>query len=130
VNTFGRIDALVSNAGILRVEDFLELSVESWDRVMEVNLRGCFLIVQAVARQMVTQTPSSMTGQRGSVVCISSIAAIRGGSTQSGSHVHYNASKAGVISLMEGSALALGVDGIRCNSILPGECHIKARSKG
>ncbi|GFZ46648.1 L-rhamnose-1-dehydrogenase, partial [Saitozyma sp. JCM 24511] len=116
VSSFGRIDSLISNAGIFTPMPFLSTPPEIVSRMISVNLQGPFQLVQAVARQMITQPPNPATGQRGSVVMISSIAAIRGG----GDQAHYNATKAGVRSLMESCAIALGPQGVRCNTIMPG----------
>jgi L-rhamnose 1-dehydrogenase len=96
---------------------FLSIPPDIVSRMISVNLQGPFQLVQAVARQMIAQEPNAVTGQRGSVVMISSIAAIRGG----GSQAYYNATKAGVRSLMESCAIALGGQGVRCNTIMPGE---------
>jgi L-rhamnose 1-dehydrogenase len=109
---FGRIDVLVSNAGICPFHAFLDLPHDLWRRVQDVNLNGAFYAVQAVANAMATQEPRG-----GSIVAISSISALMGGAEQ----CHYTPTKAGVKSLMESCAIALGGMGIRCNSVLPGE---------
>jgi L-rhamnose 1-dehydrogenase len=83
-----------------------------WRQVQDVNLNGAFYVVQAVANQMARQEPRG-----GSIVAISSISALMGGAEQA----HYTPTKAGVKSLMESCAIALGGMGIRCNSVLPGE---------
>ncbi|KZV86813.1 3-oxoacyl-reductase [Exidia glandulosa HHB12029] len=111
VEAYGRIDALVSNAGICPFHSFLDMPHELWKRVQAVNLDGAFYVVQAVANQMKAQTP-----QGGSIIAISSISALVGGGMQS----HYTPTKAGVLSLMQSCAIALGPYGIRCNSLLPG----------
>ncbi|KAH7101103.1 short-chain dehydrogenase/reductase sdr [Auriculariales sp. MPI-PUGE-AT-0066] len=111
VDTFGRIDALVSNAGICPFHSFLEMPHDLWKKVQDVNLNGAFYIVQAVANQMKSQTP-----QGGSIIAISSISALVGGGMQS----HYTPTKAAVHSLMQSCAIALGPYKIRCNSLLPG----------
>ena len=111
VEAFGRIDVLVSNAGICPFHAFLSMPYNLWHKVQQVNLNGAFYIVQAVANQMQTQTP-----QGGSIVAISSISALVGGEFQS----HYTPTKAGLVSLMQSCAIALGKYGIRCNTVLPG----------
>ncbi|KAF8585526.1 NAD-binding protein [Ramaria rubella] len=111
VKAFGRIDVLVSNAGICPFWDFLSMPREVWDRTRQVNLDGSFYIVQAVANQMKAQDP-----QGGAIVAISSISALVGGEFQ----CHYTPTKAGVLSLMQSCAVALGKYKIRCNAILPG----------
>jgi len=111
VKKFGRIDVLVSNAGICPFWDFLTMPKEIWDRTRQVNLDGSFYIVQAVANQMKSQEP-----QGGSIIAISSISALVGGELQ----CHYTPTKAGVLSLMKSCAVALGKYNIRCNAIMPG----------
>ncbi|WVO14154.1 hypothetical protein L204_101785 [Cryptococcus depauperatus] len=111
VASFSRIDVLVSNAGICPFHSFLDLPHSLWERVQDVNLNGAFYVVQAVANQMAKQEPKG-----GSIVAVSSISALMGG----GEQCHYTPTKAGVKSLMESCAIALGPMGIRCNSVLPG----------
>ena len=106
----GRADVFVSNAGICPFHAFLDMPVETLRRTMEVNLHGAYFMTQAAANQMVKQ------GQGGAIVAISSISALVGGEMQT----HYTPTKAGVLSLMQSCALALGKHGIRCNSVLPG----------
>lgn len=110
VKALGRIDVFVSNAGICPFHAFLDVSPEVLRRTMDVNLNGAYFMVQAAARQMVEQ------GGGGSIVAISSISALVGGAMQT----HYTPTKAGVHSLMQSCAVALGQHGIRCNSVLPG----------
>ncbi|KAL2414220.1 L-rhamnose-1-dehydrogenase [Exophiala dermatitidis] len=111
VERFGRLDTFISNAGICRFEEFLEISPESWQRHLNTNLSGAFYAVQAAAQQMTRQTP-----QGGSVIGISSISALVGGAQQ----CHYTPTKAGILSLMQSTATALGKYNIRCNALLPG----------
>lgn len=110
VAAFGRVDVFVSNAGICPFHAFLDMPVETLRRTMEVNLHGAYFMTQAAANQMVKQ------GEGGSIVAISSISALVGGAMQT----HYTPTKAGVHSLMQSCAVALGRHGIRCNSVLPG----------
>ncbi len=110
VHALGRVDVFVSNAGICPFHAFLDMPVETLRRTMEVNLHGAYYMVQAAANQMVRQ------GDGGSIVAISSISALVGGEMQT----HYTPTKAGVHSLMQSCAVALGRHGIRCNSVLPG----------
>ncbi|WP_156367863.1 SDR family NAD(P)-dependent oxidoreductase [Brevundimonas sp. Leaf363] len=107
---FGKLDVFVSNAGICPFHAFLDMPVETLRRTMEVNLHGAYFMTQAAANQMVHQ------GQGGAIVAISSISALVGGEMQT----HYTPTKAGVHSLMQSCAVALGRHGIRCNSVLPG----------
>lgn len=110
VEAFGRVDVFVSNAGICPFHAFLDMPVETLRRTMEVNLHGAYFMTQAAANQMVKQ------GEGGAIVAISSISALVGGEMQT----HYTPTKAGVHSLMQSCAVALGKHGIRCNSVLPG----------
>ncbi|MET4685251.1 SDR family NAD(P)-dependent oxidoreductase [Brevundimonas faecalis] len=107
---FGRVDVFVSNAGVCPFHAFLDMPVETLRRTMEINLHGAYFMVQAAANQMVKQ------GEGGAIVAISSISALVGGEMQT----HYTPTKAGVHSLMQSCAVALGRHGIRCNSVLPG----------
>lgn len=110
VEAFGRVDVMVSNAGICPFHAFLDMPVETVDRTFRVNLHGAYYMVQAAANQMVRQ------GEGGAIVAVSSISALVGGEFQT----HYTPTKAGVHSLMQSAAIALGRHGIRCNSVLPG----------
>ena len=110
VLAFGRIDGLVNNAGIFRAADFLEVTEEDWDAVIEVNLKGAFLAGQAAARQMVAQ------GGGGAIVNMSSV----NGSMAIASIASYNASKGGINQLTRAMALALADHGIRVNAAAPG----------
>ena len=110
VRTFGALDILVNNAGICPFHDFLDMPLDLWQKVMDVNLTGVFLCSQAAARQMVAQD------RGGRIISISSISALVGGARQT----HYTPTKAGVHSLMQSLAIVLGPHGITCNSVAPG----------
>lgn len=110
LNNFGTIDVLVNDAGICPFREFLEMPVEVWDQVQDVNLRGVFLCSQAVAQVMVKREI------RGRIINISSISAYVGGAQQA----HYCASKAGINLLTASMAISLGRYGITCNAVLPG----------
>jgi L-rhamnose 1-dehydrogenase len=110
VRAFGKVDVLASNAGICPFHAFLDLPPETLKRTLGVNLEGAFYVVQAAAKQMQAQ------GQGGAIIATSSISALVGGGMQT----HYTPTKAGVHSLMQSCAIALGPFGIRCNSVLPG----------
>jgi L-rhamnose 1-dehydrogenase len=107
---WGSIDILVNDAGICPFEGFLEMPEALWDRVLDVNLKGYFLVSQAVARAMVER------GIRGRIIAVSSISAEFGGSSQA----HYCASKAGINLLVKSMAISLGPHGITVNAVLPG----------
>lgn len=110
VATFGRVDVLASNAGICPFHAFLDTPPEVLERTMAVNLHGAFYVTQAAARQMISQ------GHGGAIIATSSISALVGG----GQQAHYAPTKAGVHSLMQSCAIALGPHRIRCNSVMPG----------
>ncbi|HIV78827.1 MAG TPA: SDR family oxidoreductase [Candidatus Sphingomonas excrementigallinarum] len=109
-DTLGGLDVFVSNAGICPFHAFLDMPPEIFERTMRVNLHGAYYMVQAAANRMVEQ------GRGGAIVAVSSISALVGGEFQT----HYTPTKAGVHSLMQSTAIALGRHGIRCNSVLPG----------
>ncbi|MCJ1475740.1 L-rhamnose-1-dehydrogenase [Lambiella insularis] len=111
VGKWGRLDVFVSNAGVCKFAEFLEIEPDLYSHTVRTNLDGAFYATQAGARQMASQTPSG-----GSIIGISSISALVGGGLQT----HYTPTKAGVLSLMQSSAIALGKYGIRCNALLPG----------
>ncbi|MBI4659475.1 MAG: SDR family oxidoreductase [Verrucomicrobia bacterium] len=110
ISAFGRIDVLVSNAGFVYNEPFLEISEEHWDRLMAVNLKGMFLFSQRVARQMRSQ---------GSGGVLLFTASVNGLSAETGL-ASYNVSKAGIILLMKTLALELAPHRIRANAVCPG----------
>jgi L-rhamnose 1-dehydrogenase len=110
VDTFGKVDVFVNNAGICPFHAFLDMPAETLERTMRVNLHGAFYMVQAAANQMVEQ------GHGGAIIAVSSISALVGGEFQT----HYTPTKAGVLSLMQSTAIALGRHNIRCNAVLPG----------
>ncbi len=114
VKAFGSIDILVNNAGIVHAADFLELKVEDFDRVLGVNLRGSFLLGQAVARVMVERVKAG--GPAGAIINMSSVNAVFAIANQ----VPYSVSKGGVNQLTKVMALSLAPHGIRVNAIGPG----------
>jgi NAD(P)-dependent dehydrogenase (short-subunit alcohol dehydrogenase family) len=105
----GRIDVLINNAGIARRDPFLEITAGNWDKVIGVNLRGMFLVAQAVAQKMIA-------AGGGAIVNMSSTNGL-GGEAE---YAHYNASKAGVILLTRTMAVELGSRGVRVNALCPG----------
>jgi NAD(P)-dependent dehydrogenase (short-subunit alcohol dehydrogenase family) len=109
LEAFGRVDILINNAGIFRAADFLDVSEEDWDAVIGVNLKGAFLVGQAVAREMVR-------GGGGAIVNMSSVNAV----TAIPNIASYNASKGGINQLTRAMALALADKGIRVNAVAPG----------
>ena len=109
VERFGRIDALVNNAGVLFQEPFLTSTEEQYYKIYDVNVKGLFLCAQAVARQMIKQ-------KKGKIINVSSIAAIVGQANLS----LYSSSKGAVLSLTRAMALELAPHNIQVNAILPG----------
>ena len=107
---WGAIDILVNDAGICPFENFLDMPEGLWDQVLDVNLKGYFLVSQTVAKAMIAR------GIHGRIIAVSSISAEFGGSQQA----HYCASKAGINLLVKSMAISLGPYGITCNAVLPG----------
>ena len=111
LDKFGTVDILVNNAGILRTTSPLEtVSEDEWDQVIDVNLKGVFLLTKAVL-------PIMRQKQYGKIVNISSSA---GRSTSELGGAHYTVSKAGVLGLTRHTAREYGRHGINVNSICPG----------
>ncbi|WP_458129948.1 SDR family NAD(P)-dependent oxidoreductase [Pseudomonas sp. Z2-11] len=114
IEHFGRIDILINNAGITQPLKTLDIRASDYDKVLDVSLRGTLLMSQAVIPLMREQ-------QGGSIVCMSSVSAQRGGGIFGGPH--YSAAKAGVLGLAKAMARELGPDKVRVNSIAPGLIH-------
>jgi len=108
-DALGRVDALVNNAGIFRAADFLDITETDWTAVLDVNLKGAFLVGQAIGRAM-------SEGGGGSIVNMSSVNAV----TAIPSIASYNASKGGINQLTRVMALALADHGVRVNAVAPG----------
>lgn len=106
---FGRIDGLVTAAGISRPVPFVDMDDEEWDRLVDINLSAVARVARAVCRQMLAQ------GDGGAIVHISSIAHANGGA-----NLAYGSAKGGVATLTYGMALQLGPHGIRVNAVAPG----------
>ncbi len=112
---FGRIDILVNNAGVAEFAPFLELTEEQWDKTIDTNLKGYFLVAQAAVREMVKHPPAG--GGR-----IINIASIASGGVGVGFPMiaHYCASKGGIVAMTEALADELAPMGILVNCIGPG----------
>jgi len=110
VEGLGGVDVFVSNAGVCPFHAFLDMPLQTFERTMRVNLHGAYSMTQAAANRMRAQ------GRGGAIIAISSISALVGGEMQT----HYAPTQAGVHSLMQSCAVALGRYGIRCNSVMPG----------
>jgi len=138
VARFGQINILVNNAGVAQTKPMLDLTEADWDRVIDVNQRGMFFCLQAVATQMIRQVPAdqrpsdkpadimnlnanaaprpSFQGSNGKIVNMSSISGRHGRPLSS----HYSASKAAVISITQSAALTLAPYNITVNAVCPG----------
>ncbi len=110
VQAFGGIDILVNNAGIFKAAEFLDVTEADFDAVLRVNLKGSFLMGQAVAREMVR------AGRPGAIVNMSSVNGVLTIPTISS----YNVSKGGINQLTRVMALALATQSIRVNAVAPG----------
>lgn len=106
---FGRIDALVNNAGVAIFKPIAETTFEEWRHVLATNLDGAFLCTQACA-------PVMLKNGGGSIVNIASISGLRASTLR----VAYGTSKAAIIHLTKQQAVELGTHGIRVNAIAPG----------
>lgn len=111
IRAFGRVDALVNNAGVTQPVKVWEITEADWNRIQDVNLKGVLFLSQAVIPQMRAQ-------KSGSIACMSSVSAQRGGGILGGAH--YSAAKAGVLGLAKAMARDVGPDGIRVNCVAPG----------
>jgi 3-oxoacyl-[acyl-carrier protein] reductase len=107
---FGRVDVLVNNAGITRDGLLVRMKDEDWDRVMDVNLRGAFLMTRAVTKALVRQKSG------GRIINIASTAGAMGNAGQ----VNYSAAKAGLIGFTKASARELAHWSILVNAVAPG----------
>ncbi|MHA1846019.1 MAG: SDR family NAD(P)-dependent oxidoreductase [Promethearchaeota archaeon] len=121
MDTFGRIDILVNNAGMSKNMEILDLTEETWDKVIDVNLKGTFLVTQAVVKYM-------LEVKSGVIINMSSIAGMVGETSKPPS-LHYNAAKHGVIAMTRTMANAFAPH-VRTNAIAPGiiwtDFHVKA----
>lgn len=106
---FGPVEVLVNNAGFLQQKPFVELTVEDWDRMISVHLRGTFLCTSAVL-------PEMLDAGRGVVVNVASQLGQIGGVQLS----HYSAAKAGIIGLTKTLAREVSAQGVRVNAVAPG----------
>ena len=109
IEKFGKIDVLVNNAGITRDTLLMRMKEEDFDKVIEVNLKGTFLVTKAV-------TPYMMKRRNGKIVNLSSVVGVTGNAGQS----NYSASKAGIIGFTKSVAKELASRNIRANAVAPG----------
>jgi len=121
VKTYGKLDILVNAAGIVKNEPFLQISEESWDRIVALNMKSTMFCIQAAAEQMIKQIPEKVKKSKktfksfGKIVNFSSISGRRGRSFQA----HYAAAKAAIISITQSAALAFAKYNINVNAIAP-----------
>ncbi len=130
VQAHGRIDVLVNNAGIFKAADFLDVTEADFDAVLRVNLKGAFLVGQAVAREMARGGRSGQAQQqehasRGAIVNMSSVNGVLAIPTIAS----YNVSKGGINQLTRVMALALADKGIRVNAVAPGTIATELAAK-
>ena len=109
IDKFGRIDVLVNNAGITRDGFLMRMKEEDFDRVIEINLKGTFLVTKAV-------TPYMMKKRDGKIVNLASVVGVTGNAGQ----CNYSASKAGIIGFTKSIAKELASRNIRVNAVAPG----------
>ena len=105
----GRIDILVHNAGITRDDLLIRMTSEAWDAVLDLNLRGAFLVTRAAMRPMMKQ-------RYGRIVNVSSVAGVMGNAGQA----NYAAAKAGLIGFTKTVAREMATRNITCNAVAPG----------
>ena len=111
LDAFGQLDALINNAGISQPVRTMEITPQDWRRIVDVNMTGVLYLSQAFI-------PHMRSRRQGSIACMSSVSAQRGGGVFGGPH--YSAAKAGVLGLAKAMARELGPDGIRVNCVTPG----------
>lgn len=109
IEKFGKIDVLVNNAGITKDNLLMRMSEEEFEKVIEINLKGTFLVTKAVSKYM-------MKKRQGSIVNLSSVVGVAGNSGQ----CNYSASKAGIIGFTKSVAKELASRNIRANAVAPG----------
>ncbi len=123
IEKFGRLDVMVSNAGMQVDAPFLEMTTQQWQKVIDVNLTGQFICIREAAKQFVKQSPNENKGIEinknlaiGKIVMMSSVHDI----IPWAGHVNYAASKGGVSMMMKSVAQELAPYKIRVNSVSPG----------
>lgn len=113
---FGGVDIVVANAGIQKDSDLAGMTLEQWNRVLQVNLTGNFLCVREAVRRFIAQRPQPVSRALGKIVCMSSVHEV----IPWAGHVNYAASKGGIMLMMKSLAQEVAPKRIRVNSIAPG----------
>ncbi|MET9403482.1 SDR family oxidoreductase [Kitasatospora sp. NPDC002965] len=117
VEEFGTVDVLVANAGLQRDAASTEMTLDQWNKVLEVNLTGQFLCAREAAKEFVRRgVVPEVSRSAGKIVCMSSVHQI----IPWAGHVNYAASKGGVLMMMQTLAQELAPQGIRVNAVAPG----------
>ena len=117
IETFGTVDILVNNAGLQKDAPFIDMSLEDWQFVLDVNLTGQFLCAQEAVREFKRRgMRPEISRALGKIICMSSVHEL----IPWAGHVNYAASKGGVMLLMRSLAQELGPMKIRVNSVAPG----------
>ena len=111
VERFGKVDVAVPNAGVLLLRHSVDIELDDWRRVIEINLTGAFITARVLARRMAT------LGGGGRIVFTSSLFGLRGGRENAA----YSASKFGMVGLAQSMAAELAADGILVNCVCPGQ---------
>ena len=109
IEEFGAIDVLVNNAGITKDNLLMRMSEEEFDKVIEINLKGTYIVTKAVTKYM-------MKKRKGSIINLSSVVGVAGNAGQ----CNYSASKAGIIGFTKSVAKELASRNIRANAVAPG----------
>jgi len=123
IAAFGRIDVLVNNAGIHFLKDVTEMSVEEWDRLMDINLKSMFLCCKHVI-------PHMLQRRKGSIVNLASISSFIGQEVEGASTFAYNITKAGALQLTKSLASRYAAEGIRVNCVCPGNVETNILKRG
>ncbi|MCB8878326.1 glucose 1-dehydrogenase [Acidisoma silvae] len=116
LSAFGAVDIVVANSGLQKDAPLIEMTLDDWRKVLDVNLTGQFLCAQAGVRQFLKQTERNVSKARGKIICMSSVHEV----IPWAGHVNYAASKGGIMLMMKTMAQELAEKGIRVNSIAPG----------
>jgi glucose 1-dehydrogenase len=122
---FGAVDIVVANSGMQKDAALVDMSIEDWRKVIDVNLTGQFLCAQAAVRQFLKQSDRKVSRARGKIICMSSVHEV----IPWAGHVNYAASKGGIMLMMKTMAQEVAEQGIRINSIGPGAIRTAINEK-